>query len=72
MFLGPANEDDKFREGKFRPNIYQSTADRQADSKLDTWASKTNIFQHSKGQFGPGMRIKDIFLIYLEQRKKTL
>ncbi|XP_012249478.1 uncharacterized protein LOC100742970 isoform X2 [Bombus impatiens] len=53
---GPTTEDGKVRDWGSRTDIYQSTADKQADSKLDAWASKMNIFLHGKGQHGPGVK----------------
>ncbi|XP_076175062.1 uncharacterized protein LOC143150566 isoform X2 [Ptiloglossa arizonensis] len=48
--------EDKFREWRSRTNIYQSTADREIDSKLNQLASKTNILQLAKGQHRPGVK----------------
>ncbi|XP_076629427.1 uncharacterized protein LOC143345828 isoform X2 [Colletes latitarsis] len=50
------NNEDKFRDWGSRTNIYQSTADREADSKLDQLASKTNIFEYANGQRRPGVK----------------
>ncbi|XP_076673299.1 uncharacterized protein LOC143371719 isoform X2 [Andrena cerasifolii] len=53
---GTSNEGDKFHDWGSRANTYQSTADREADSKVNHWSSKTNIFEHSKGQYRPGAK----------------
>ncbi|XP_076766671.1 uncharacterized protein LOC143433270 [Xylocopa sonorina] len=53
---GTVNEDDKFREWESRTNIYQSTANREADSKLNQWTLRTNGSQYGKGQRRPGVK----------------
>ncbi|XP_043522584.1 uncharacterized protein LOC122535258 isoform X3 [Frieseomelitta varia] len=50
---GTSDVDDKFREWGSETNIYQSTANKQADSKLNAWP---NIFLHGKGQHGSGAK----------------
>ncbi|XP_054002580.1 uncharacterized protein LOC128889196 isoform X1 [Hylaeus anthracinus] len=51
-----AKSEDKIQEWESRTNIYQSTADREADSKIDQLVSKTNIFESTKGRHQPGVK----------------
>ncbi|CAK9820681.1 Prss12 [Anthophora plagiata] len=51
---GSVNQEDKFRES--RTNIYQSTVDKDADSKVDQWTLNTNIFESGKKQHRPGIK----------------
>ncbi|XP_017796224.1 PREDICTED: uncharacterized protein LOC108577555 [Habropoda laboriosa] len=53
---GSVNEEDKFREWGSGTNVYQSTADKEVDSKLDQWMSKPNMFESGKGQNRPGVK----------------
>ncbi|XP_076659935.1 uncharacterized protein LOC143363221 isoform X2 [Halictus rubicundus] len=48
--------EDNFRESGPWINIYQSTADKEANLKLNQWASKTNIFHHANGKYPPGVK----------------
>ncbi|XP_014478092.1 PREDICTED: uncharacterized protein LOC106746246 isoform X2 [Dinoponera quadriceps] len=47
-------QENKFHQWQSGSDIYQqSTVDRENDAKMAQWASKTNIFAHSRGQIGP-------------------
>ncbi|XP_078053179.1 uncharacterized protein LOC144478771 isoform X1 [Augochlora pura] len=48
--------DDKVRGSGSSIDTYQSTADKEADSKLNQWSTKTNVFSPAKGRYTPGVK----------------
>ncbi|XP_076288691.1 uncharacterized protein LOC143213077 isoform X2 [Lasioglossum baleicum] len=49
-------DQDRFRESGPRIDTYQSTADKEAESKLNQWSSNTNIFHRATGKYPPGVK----------------